>query len=209
MLYSVSHTVLIQDLIWEVSFYIANKGGIYKQQIFKTNIAPVRASIELSNNTIQDGIIHSHWMRQSLHHEENPMHTSVKEVHLAAPDMRYWVNSLASWYWVRPSLLSSSNCNVVFCDSAVAILLSRSQLRLCSEEVITVSGVLSQNVHAMTVHLTCCGLVIKSHFSSSCCGILHNASHNTSRGVHWRALLTLPPAQRRARTVKNNYCIST
>ena len=127
------------------------------------------------------------------------MHTSVKEVHIAAPDMRYWVNSLASWYWVRPSLLSSSIFNVVFCDSAAAILLSRSQLRLCSEEVIIVSGVLTQNVHAIMVHLTCCGLVIKSHFSSSCCGILHNTSHNTSRGVHWWALLIrLPPAQRRA-----------
>ena len=74
-------------------------------------------------------------MWQSLHHEENPMHTSVNVVLPAAPNMRCWVNSLASLYWVRLSLLSSSLFSVLFWASDVAILLSRPRFRLCSEVV--------------------------------------------------------------------------
>ena len=81
---------------------------------------------------------HSLWMWQSLHHEENPMHTSVNVLLPAAPNMRCWVNSLASLYWVRLSLPSSSLFSVVFWDSNVAILLSRSRFRLCSEVGMTV-----------------------------------------------------------------------
>ena len=74
-------------------------------------------------------------MWQSLHHEENPMHTSVNVVLPAALNMRCWVNSFASLYWVRLSLLSSSLFSVLFWASDVAILISRSRLRLCSEVV--------------------------------------------------------------------------
>ena len=85
--------------------------------------------------TIHDRNVHSLWMWHSLHHEENPMHTPVKVVLLAAPNTRCWVNSLASLYWVRPSLLSSSLFSVLFWASDVAILSSRSMLMLCSEVV--------------------------------------------------------------------------
>ena len=78
---------------------------------------------------------HSPRMWHSLHHEVNPMHTPVKVVLLAAPNTRCWVNSLASLYWVRPSLLSSSLFSVLFWARNVAILFSRSRLRLCSEVV--------------------------------------------------------------------------
>ena len=81
---------------------------------------------------------HSLWMWQSLHHEENPMHTSVNVVLPAAPNMRCWVNSLASLYWVRLSLLSSSLFSVVLWASDAAILLRRSRFRLCSEVGMTV-----------------------------------------------------------------------
>ena len=81
---------------------------------------------------------HSLWMWRSLHHEENPMDTSVNVVLPAAPNMRCWVNSLASLYWVRLSLLSSNLFSVLFWASDVAILISRSWHRLCSEVVMTV-----------------------------------------------------------------------
>ena len=74
-------------------------------------------------------------MWQSLRHEENPMHTSVNVVLPAAPNMRCWENSLASLYWVRLSLLSSSLFSVSFWASDVAIFLSRSRFRFCSEVV--------------------------------------------------------------------------
>ena len=80
---------------------------------------------------------HSLWMWQSLHHEENPMHTSVNVVFPAAPNMRCWANSLASLYLVRLLLPSSSLFSVLFWASDAAILLSRSRLRLCSEVVRT------------------------------------------------------------------------
>ena len=51
--------------------------------------------------------------------------------------MRCWVNSLASLYWVRLSLSSSSLFSVLFWASDVAILLSRSRFRLCSEVMTT------------------------------------------------------------------------
>ena len=79
---------------------------------------------------------HSLWMWRSLHHEENTMDTSVNAVLPAAPNMRWWVNSLASLYWVRLSLLSSSL--VLLWASDVAIFLSRSRLGFCSEVVTTV-----------------------------------------------------------------------
>ena len=85
--------------------------------------------------TIQDRNAHSLWMWHSLHHEENPTHTPVKVGLSAAPNTRCWVNSLASLYWTRLSLLSSSLFSVLFWASDVAILLSRSRLRLCSEVV--------------------------------------------------------------------------
>ena len=81
---------------------------------------------------------HSLWMLQSLHHEENTMHTSVNVVLPAAPNMRCWANSLASLYWVRLSLLSPSLFSILFWASDVAILLSRSRFRLCSEVMRTV-----------------------------------------------------------------------
>ena len=77
-------------------------------------------------------------MWQSLHHEENTMLTTVNVMLPAAPNMRCWVNSLASSYLVRLSLLSSSLFSVLFWASDAAILLSRSRFRLCSEEVTTV-----------------------------------------------------------------------
>ena len=115
---------------------------------------------------IQDRNAHSLWMWQSLHHEENPMHTPVKVVLLAAPNMRCWVNSLASLYWVRPSLLSSSLFSVVCWARDVVILLRRSRLRLCSE-------VMWRAQHRMTcaqwsIYSVASWLVIKSYFSCSC-----------------------------------------
>ncbi len=77
---------------------------------------------------------HSLWRWQSLRHEENPMHTSVNVVLPGAPNMRCWVNSFASLYWVRLSLLSSSLFSVSLWSSDVAILFGR----LCSEVVMTV-----------------------------------------------------------------------
>ena len=77
-------------------------------------------------------------MWQSLHHEENTMLISVNVMLPAAPNMRCWVNSLASSYLVRLSLLSSSLFSVLFWASDAAILLSRFRFRLCSEEVTTV-----------------------------------------------------------------------
>jgi len=76
-------------------------------------------------------------MWRSLHHGENPMDTSVNVVLPAAPNMRCWVNSLASLYWVRLSLLSSSLFSVLLWASDVTILFSRSRLRFCSEAVMT------------------------------------------------------------------------
>ena len=130
---------------------------------------------------------HSPWMWQSLHHEENPMHTPVKVVFPAAPNTRCWVNSLTSLYWVRPSLLSSSLFSVLFWARHVAILFSTSILRLCSE---VVSAQLKDDKPTV-VKLTCWGLAIDSHFSSASCSRSHNTSHSISRGMHW-----ITPAQR-------------
>ena len=69
---------------------------------------------------------------------ENPTHASVNVVLPSAPNMRCWVNSLASLYWVRLSLLSSSLFSVLLWAGDVAFLLSTSRLRLCSEVVMTV-----------------------------------------------------------------------
>ena len=79
--------------------------------------------------------VHSLWMWQCLHHEENPVYTPVKVVLPAALNTRCWVNSLTSLYWVRPSLLSSSLFSVLFWARDVAILFSRSMLMLCSAVV--------------------------------------------------------------------------
>ena len=87
---------------------------------------------------MQESHAHSLWMWQSLHHEENPMQTSLNVVLPAARNMRCWVNSFASLYWVRLSLRSSSLFSVLLWASDVVILFSRSRLRLCSEVVMTV-----------------------------------------------------------------------
>ena len=118
------------------------------------------------------------------------MHTSVNVVLPAAPNMRCWVNSLASLYWVRLSLLSSSLFSVMFWASDVAIVFSRSRLTLCSEVVTTIQCRLTCSHNGepnllrvsdlITVQLFCLCKIAQS--------LIQGIKRDTSEGM-------LPPAQ--------------